>query len=457
MAVPCALLVDDHVAFFVLKRIHTMITLRYSLPVFLVCKLDAAGRAHSKATVRGYQPDAQICCSCYKDKLYDPLRYNKQLSAGMPDTSHRKPRRMAAGDAQTVVYKAGRSPASQSALAVSKDYYTYNDPLPQPSTWIEVKKKRGTDAQMFVCRFVPLEADEDNTTSKTTRASKQKDVVLKHGALACVLRNAKGNEFVRLWLPGIMWKPVTHHALVLRPSSCPVLQTPWTLKPPRRIVGKCPVVLHASTPGQTMCNRPVHYWPFCNHHLDTLYGVQVRPSSIKNAGLGLWTTRDINSQRIKSSSSSSSLEPLFVCPYVGELITPGIFKLRYPDEKNEYVIACNNKTMFYDAQVRRGVGAMANCSDKDHRSNVEFVLRPLESQVDSLLRRSRHLLVSGNSMHHLSELSCVWLTVRPNTTIPANCELFANYNDRKWKQEMQEQQQQDVDCVEALMIKKRHH
>ena len=355
----------------------------------------------------------------------------------MPDTSRRKPRRMAAGDATRL--SAGSTVASQSALAVSKDYYyTYNDPLPQPRTWIQVKTKRGTDAQMFVCQFISLETGKDNTTSKTTRANKQKDAVLKHGALACVLRNAKGNEFVRLWLPGIMWKPVTHHALVLRPSSCPVLQTPWTLKPPLRIVGKCPVVLHASKSGQNMCNRPVHYWPFCSHHLDTLYGVQVRPSSIKNAGLGLWTTRDISSERTNSSRSSSS-EPLFVCPYVGELVTPGIFKLRYPDEKNEYVIACNNKTMYYDAQVRRGVAAMANCSDKDHRSNVEFVLRPLESQVDSLLRRSRQLLASGNSMHHLSELSCVWLSVKPNTTIPANCELFANYNDRKWKQEMKEQ------------------
>jgi hypothetical protein len=41
-------------------------------------------------------------------------------------------------------------------------------------------------------------------------------------------------------------------------------------------------------------------------------------------------------------------------------------------------------------------------------------------------------------MHHARELSCVWLQIKFDT-IRKNSELFVNYNDRKWKEEMKKQ------------------
>jgi len=107
----------------------------------------------------------------------------------------------------------------------------------------------------------------------------------------------------------------------------------------------------ANTHAGSQCNkRSCKYLPYCAVHLRSILGLRVKRSNIRNAGLGLFTVRDIANGRV-------------ICPYSGELTNEEFIDERYGTAATDiapYVYEDNN--FGRDSACVRFVGAYANHS-----------------------------------------------------------------------------------------------
>jgi hypothetical protein len=262
---------------------------------------------------------------------------------------------------------------------------------PETRTWVVIGYDEGPFQLLFFRRCITNKLD---------------------GTQIFVLRSPKGWEVLLLWTPRLLWwrKPT----LPTSSFPSPAVTEGWQFKPPLRVFDSCPV----RQKDGTRCGGCVVYGPVCDHHLSERYGLCVRPSSVPNGGLGLWTTR-----RLAVDSGNMRA----IVPYGGEIISARGLATRYPDGKPNYVLASTCGRYFLDSQVKRGAGAMANCcSGHKYRTNVSFDGWDNRTQLDYLAK--------GDLQPY--EMCPMWLVAF--STISKGKELFVNYLCDTWQQEMKQ-------------------
>src|SRR6185436_21137852 len=91
--------------------------------------------------------------------------------------------------------------------------------------------------------------------------------------------------------------------------------------------------------------------------------LDVRPSAIPGAGLGLFSLK-----------ARSAGDP--IVDYFGEIIDVKELEVRYP--KNNLGVYCLalSKSLYVDAALFRGVGALANASRFGVKPKAKFVVNP---------------------------------------------------------------------------------
>jgi hypothetical protein len=259
------------------------------------------------------------------------------------------------------------------------------------------------------------------------------------GSIACTVDGLQifkvllpsGREHVYLWTSWLRWRPApppptlpvespaAPRLRLIKPEARAALRLrltkAWRTPPPFRILGTCP----APCAGGGTCGGVVVFWPYCSHHLDTEYGICIKPSQIPGAGNGVWTTRKL--------AVAANSGPRLLMPYGGEIISPKTLALRNPDGKPDYVIACHDRRFYLDSTCKRGVGAMANNSmGKKYRTNAQF---------DGLSMRAQEQMLARGELRHY-ELCAMWVVLW--RTVQAGREIFVNYNNRDWSQAMKE-------------------
>ena len=83
----------------------------------------------------------------------------------------------------------------------------------------------------------------------------------------------------------------------------------------------------------------------CWQHSATVYGVKVAPSTIPNAGYGLFALRDFKAGQ-------------WIAPVTGEVISNAELEKRYGDATAPYVVTYNGQHL--DGALRRYVGQYSN-------------------------------------------------------------------------------------------------
>ena len=116
-----------------------------------------------------------------------------------------------------------------------------------------------------------------------------------------------------------------------------------------------------STPTGLRCPRGsfVHA-PYCRFHLRSVLGLDVAPSTIPDAGHGLFTL-------IPRSKGAHLID------YLGEVLSGEVEK-RYPrDSLGVYSLALSS-SLFIDSALHRGIGAIANAPPPRKRANACYVI-----------------------------------------------------------------------------------
>ena len=284
------------------------------------------------------------------------------------------------------------------------------------------------------------------------------------GERVLFMLTSAGNELLVPWTPRVRFET---HSRCSPPAYLRTYPPAWD--PTRRWTGSCPFLT-----GSDVCGAKVDTWPFCAAHLQEAYKVQVRPSSVADAGFGLFTTEKITVPKGESR---------MLIPFCGELISKRTYDNRYPQGQSTYVVACQSGQWYLDAMVRRGVGAMVNCSSSAKSSassstsslasssassssassssassaassssassaasssSASSAASSSSASSKSLVNRAnranayfvyRTMREQFTSSMYPAEYCFVWLEVRK--TIARGAELFVDYNDRSWKRRMQ--------------------
>jgi hypothetical protein len=141
------------------------------------------------------------------------------------------------------------------------------------------------------------------------------------------------------------------------------------------------------------CGHVTELHPHCWKHLKETFGLVIKSSSIKNAGLGLWTTRKISRGRQIGTA------------YGGELLTKQKVDERYGAEDSDiapYVLKIN-EDLYRDCALVRSASAYINdVHNSDKEVNAEFV-------------------VVGDDAYAVA-----------TRAIPAKSEIFINYGSVYW-------------------------
>ena len=101
--------------------------------------------------------------------------------------------------------------------------------------------------------------------------------------------------------------------------------------------------------------------PTCYQHTKSVYGVEVKQSSIEKAGLGLFSCRDFKKNDI-------------ICPYKGEILTKKELDERYGKsdiDYSPYAVQMSTDKFMY-CSCFRGLGSYANC--KTGNNNAKLVV-----------------------------------------------------------------------------------
>ena len=160
---------------------------------------------------------------------------------------------------------------------------------------------------------------------------------------------------------------------------------------------RCVAITHAGV----QCNkRTCKYQPYCPVHLRSSLGLVVKPSKLPNAGLGLFTLRDIPKKVI-------------VCPYEGEEVNRKVINERYGNEEGDFAPYGIDGTATgkwgRDSACNRGVGSYANHA-VESQANVRFASNQRSHSINLVSKKS----------------------------IPAGSELLVNYGTQYFQKNMAE-------------------
>lgn len=97
--------------------------------------------------------------------------------------------------------------------------------------------------------------------------------------------------------------------------------------------------------------------PYCHEHAKTVLGVELKKSSIPNAGKGLFAVKEFRKQDL-------------IVPYGGETIDREELEERYGADTAAYAFQLQ-KNLFLDAACVRGVGSMANTNPGHNNARIK--------------------------------------------------------------------------------------
>jgi hypothetical protein len=108
--------------------------------------------------------------------------------------------------------------------------------------------------------------------------------------------------------------------------------------------------------------------PLCFQHTASVYHLKIKPSTIPNAGLGLFAydkTKADNEIVFKPNDD--------ICNYYGQVVTKEILQQRYEDYTAPYgIVVSSNQNKYEDTATQRGIGSLINHKVKS-RTNCRFV------------------------------------------------------------------------------------
>jgi len=96
--------------------------------------------------------------------------------------------------------------------------------------------------------------------------------------------------------------------------------------------------------------------PYCFAHARSLLHVDIRPSTIRDAGLGLFALKEFKSGDL-------------IVPYKGEILTRAQLDDRYGDGLAPYAVEVNKNT-FIDSACARGTGSFINTKPRHNNSRI---------------------------------------------------------------------------------------
>lgn len=134
-------------------------------------------------------------------------------------------------------------------------------------------------------------------------------------------------------------------------------------------------------PDNTYCKRKVVIGlPLCFQHTASDYKLKIKPSSIPNAGLGLYaydTTKEPG--EVVFDYNSRTREGVRICPYYGQVIDEETLFSRYGEYTAPYAIFLDNG-LTEDNATKRGIGSLINHKPQA-QCNCYFLLDATDNRV----------------------------------------------------------------------------
>lgn len=143
--------------------------------------------------------------------------------------------------------------------------------------------------------------------------------------------------------------------------------------------------------GEQCKRRTRKQLPYCYEHTRLILHVEIRPSSIEGAGLGLFAVEDFQKGD-------------FIVPYEGEFINEAELNRRYGDDTAKYALKVS-KNVYIDSACSRGTGAFINQATKKTNNNAALFRgtsrRPQDSSVRALkaIKAGEEIFVSYGSKY----------------------------------------------------------
>lgn len=110
--------------------------------------------------------------------------------------------------------------------------------------------------------------------------------------------------------------------------------------------------------GERCKRRTRKQLPYCYEHTRIILHVEIRPSTIEGAGLGLFAVEDFKKDDL-------------IVPYEGEFIDEEELNRRYGDDTAKYALQIN-KDLYIDSACSRGTGAFINQAQTKAKNNARL-------------------------------------------------------------------------------------
>ena len=145
----------------------------------------------------------------------------------------------------------------------------------------------------------------------------------------------------------------------------------------------------------------------CFQHREKKYHVKVQPSTIPNAGSGLFATDQTNDNAVVFHKGDK------IVPYKGELVNGETIEERYGDKTAPYGLHLN-RDRFTDGALSRGLGTLIN--HKNRGDNVRFSVQRDNKEVNLVaeknIKNKQELFVDYGSDYRFRENGVQYSTNR---------------------------------------------
>ena len=141
--------------------------------------------------------------------------------------------------------------------------------------------------------------------------------------------------------------------------------------------------------------------PMCFLHRRKEYKISVKPSTIANAGKGLFADNNTNNNDVVFREGNK------VCPYYGETLNKQQMDARYGLTKTApYAIQLREDETSLDSAVKRGVGSLINHKARSY-ANMRFSLNRPKTEINLVatknIRNKQELFVPYGGDYRFNE------------------------------------------------------
>ncbi len=157
--------------------------------------------------------------------------------------------------------------------------------------------------------------------------------------------------------------------------------------------------------GQQCRRSTVIGCPFCRDHLKSAKHLEIKPSTIPNAGLGLFAYHPAQDIVFREGDT--------IVRYEGEAISRAELQDRYGDKTAPYAFSLSTNRAI-DAAGHRGIGSLANRAPPASRNNATFTSTGLVKATRNI-RHGQEIFLAYGPSYRLHETSVRYATGRAPT------------------------------------------